>query len=59
MIAVGPGAPNRDGKLIPVSFAVGDKVVLPGFGGIGLKVGEEVSCLGSFRALSLVLHLSL
>lgn len=43
VIAVGPGAPNRDGVLVPVALKAGDRVVLPGFGGVGVKVGEEVS----------------
>lgn len=34
---------HRDGVLVPVSVKAGDRVVLPGFGGVGVKVGEEVS----------------
>ncbi|GAA5858063.1 hypothetical protein JCM1840_001025 [Sporobolomyces johnsonii] len=41
VIAVGPGAPGRDGKILPLSVKEGDRVVLPGFGGLPLKVGEE------------------
>lgn len=48
MIAVGPGAPGRDGKIVPVSVKEGDRVMLPGFGGAAVKVGEEVRC---FRGL--------
>lgn len=33
---------DRNGKLIVPSVAVGDKVMLPSFGGIPLKVGDEV-----------------
>ena len=43
IIAVGPGAPNREGVVVPVSVKAGDRVVLPGFGGVPVKVGEEVS----------------
>ncbi|GAA5887057.1 hypothetical protein JCM16303_007119 [Sporobolomyces ruberrimus] len=41
VLAVGPGAPGRDGKLIPTSVKEGDRVVLPGFGGLPIKVGED------------------
>ncbi|ORY81792.1 chaperonin 10-like protein [Leucosporidium creatinivorum] len=41
VIAVGPGAPGRDGKIVPVSVKEGDRVMLPGFGGAQVKVGEE------------------
>lgn len=43
MLAVGPGFRTRDGETIAVSVAVGDKVLLPEYGGLPLKVeGEEV-----------------
>ncbi|GAA5972919.1 hypothetical protein JCM21900_002868 [Sporobolomyces salmonicolor] len=41
VLAVGPGAPGRDGKILPLSVKEGDRVVLPGFGGLPVKVGEE------------------
>ncbi|ODN83250.1 hypothetical protein L202_01425 [Cryptococcus amylolentus CBS 6039] len=41
VIAVGPGAVNKDGQLTPTSVKVGDKVLLPGWGGSPIKVGEE------------------
>ena len=43
MIAVGPGAPDKDGKLVPTSVQAGDRVLLPGWGGNQIKVGEDVS----------------
>jgi co-chaperonin GroES (HSP10) len=43
VIAVGPGAPNKDGAVQPVSVQPGDRVLLPGWGGSPIKVGEEVS----------------
>lgn len=43
MIAVGPGAPDKDGKVVPTAVQAGDKVLLPGWGGNSIKVGEEVS----------------
>lgn len=42
VIAVGPGATNKDGKLIPPSVHPGDRVLLPNWGGNSIKVGEEV-----------------
>lgn len=43
VIAAGPGAPGKDGKIQPLSVKAGDKVLLPGWGGNSIKVGEEVS----------------
>ena len=43
VIAVGPGAQGKDGKVVPVSVSIGDRVLLPGWGGSPIKVGEEVS----------------
>ena len=40
MIAVGPGALNRDGKLIAMNVKVGDKVMLPEYGGHNVKLTE-------------------
>jgi chaperonin GroES len=45
VIAAGPGARGDDGKLIPTSVKVGDKVLMPGFGGQKIVIGEEVSVL--------------
>ena len=42
VLAVGPGAPRKDGSLHPVSLKEGDRVVLPAFGGVPVKVGDEV-----------------
>ena len=42
MIAVGPGAPDKKGNLIPTQVKAGDRVLLPGWGGNSIKVGEEV-----------------
>jgi len=54
VIAVGPGSPNKDGKVVPTTVQAGDRVLLPGWGGNSIKVGEEVS----IRALSLLLLLA-
>ncbi|KAF9526398.1 hsp10-like protein [Crepidotus variabilis] len=41
VIAVGPGTPNKKGDLIPTTVKAGDRVLLPGWGGSSIKVGEE------------------
>jgi len=41
VIAVGPGAPNKQGHVVPTSVKAGDRVLLPGWGGNSIKVGEE------------------
>lgn len=43
VLAVGPGLTTREGTKIPVSVNVGDKVLLPEYGGLQLKLdGEEL-----------------
>jgi chaperonin GroES len=43
VMAVGPGIKSRDGETIPVSVTIGDKVLLPEYGGLPVNVnGEEV-----------------
>lgn len=51
VIAVGPGAANKDGKLIPPSVQPGDRVLLPSWGGNSIKVGEEVCSCHPYLAL--------
>ncbi|KAJ3121400.1 10 kDa heat shock protein [Nowakowskiella sp. JEL0407] len=41
VLAVGPGIPNKDGKPQPLSLKVGDRVLLPPFGGNTVKLGQE------------------
>ncbi|KAH9926525.1 chaperonin 10 kd subunit-domain-containing protein [Amylocystis lapponica] len=43
VIAVGPGAPNKDGAIVPTAVKAGDRVLLPGWGGNPIKLGEEVN----------------
>ena len=45
MIAVGPGAPNKEGRVVPTAVKAGDRVLLPGWGGNAIKVGEDVRLL--------------
>ena len=42
MIAVGPGAADKAGRVVPMSVKAGDRVLLPGWGGSSIKLGEEV-----------------
>ena len=42
-MAIGAGIKTRDGELIPISVSVGDKVLLPEYGGMQIKLdGEEL-----------------
>ncbi|GAB1214726.1 hypothetical protein ATERTT37_003895 [Aspergillus terreus] len=41
VLAVGPGAVDRNGSRLPMSVAPGDRVLIPQFGGSAVKVGEE------------------
>ncbi|KAH9964679.1 chaperonin 10-like protein, partial [Lactifluus volemus] len=41
VIAVGPGAPDKEGRIMPTSVKAGDRVLLSGWGGNAIKVGED------------------
>ncbi|KAH9964686.1 hypothetical protein BGW80DRAFT_1447978 [Lactifluus volemus] len=41
VIAVGPGAPDKEGRIVPTSVKAGDMLLLPGWGGSAIKVGED------------------
>lgn len=41
VVAVGPGARDRDGKHIPVCVKEGDTVLLPEYGGSEVKLGDK------------------
>lgn len=41
VVSVGPGARDREGKIVPLSIKSGDKVLLPEYGGHSVKLGEE------------------
>ncbi|KAE8022859.1 hypothetical protein FH972_008622 [Carpinus fangiana] len=41
VVAVGPGARDKAGNLIPVSVKEGETVLLPEFGGTQVKLGEK------------------
>ncbi len=40
VVAVGPGRRSLTGELIPVGVKAGDKVLLPEFGGVPVKLGS-------------------
>ncbi|KTW28183.1 hypothetical protein T552_02042 [Pneumocystis carinii B80] len=41
VIAVGPGGLDKDGKTVKTSVKVGDKVIIPAYGGSNIKVGDQ------------------
>mmetsp|Transcript_32396 Transcript_32396/g.92272 ORF Transcript_32396/g.92272 Transcript_32396/m.92272 type:complete len:102 (-) Transcript_32396:168-473(-) len=41
VLAVGPGRRTKEGELLPMSVKVGDKVVIPEYGGMTLKFDNE------------------
>lgn len=45
VLAVGPGYKTKNGDFVSVSVAVGDKVLLPEYGGLPVKAGDEEAFL--------------
>jgi len=41
VLAVGPGAIDKDGKRVAMGVQAGDRVLIPQFGGTKVTVGEE------------------
>ncbi|KAI9039562.1 GroES family chaperonin [Aspergillus affinis] len=41
VLAVGPGALDRNGQRLPMGVTTGDRVLIPQFGGSPIKVGED------------------
>ncbi|KAK4223765.1 10 kDa subunit chaperonin [Podospora fimiseda] len=41
VLAVGPGALDKEGKRVPMGVSAGDRVLIPQYGGSPVKVGEE------------------
>lgn len=41
VVAAGPGARNEKGDTVPLSIAVGDKVLLPEFGGSKIEIDAK------------------
>ncbi|KAI1377643.1 chaperonin Cpn10 [Hypoxylon crocopeplum] len=41
VLAVGPGALNREGQRVAMGVQTGDRVLIPQYGGSPVKVGED------------------
>lgn len=41
VLAVGPGALDKKGNRMPMGVAIGDRVLIPSYGGSPVKAGEE------------------
>jgi chaperonin GroES len=41
VVAVGPGAKTKEGNTLPMSVVVGDRVLLPEYGGHTVKLGDD------------------
>nr|BAN20787.1 heat shock protein, putative [Riptortus pedestris] len=41
VVAVGPGARNQNGEIVPPQVAVGDNVLLPEYGGTKVEIEEN------------------
>ena len=56
VLAVGPGARNETGEIIPMEVAVGDEVIYSKYGGTEIKVGvDEVLVLRESDVLAKVI----
>ena len=52
VVAVGPGKVGKDNERIPVSVNVGDRVLMPKFGGIPVEhEGEKCQLFGEIEVL--------
>lgn len=60
VIAVGPGARDKAGNMIPVSLKEGDRVLLPEYGGTQIKLDDKeydyIHYLKSFVTLIFTSH---
>ena len=55
VVAVGPGAYDKDGKLIPMTVKVGDKVLTNKYAGTEVKLdGEEYTIVRQNEILAIV-----
>ncbi|GBG31382.1 10 kDa chaperonin [Hondaea fermentalgiana] len=41
VVAVGPGRRDQNGNIVPMTVEVGDKVLLPEYGGQAVQFGDE------------------
>ena len=49
VVAVGPGARMENGTIVPTTVSVGDKVLLPEYGGTKVTLDDEVSRSGTLN----------
>lgn len=55
IVDIGPGRTNDEGKLIPTTFKVGQKVILPKIGPVRVEYdGEEYLVTGERNVLALI-----
>jgi chaperonin GroES len=56
VLAIGPGYRAQNGDIVPVSVAIGDRVLLPEYGGVQLKSeGDEVYLFRNDEILAKIL----
>ena len=56
VLAIGPGYRAQNGDMVPVSVAVGDRVLLPEYGGVQLKSeGDEIYLFRNDEILAKIL----
>jgi chaperonin GroES len=41
VVSVGPGLRTKEGAVLPITVKIGDKVLLPEYGGVPLKLDTE------------------
>jgi chaperonin GroES len=41
VLETGPGSYDVNGKIVPLTVKIGDRVLLPEYGGTKIKLGEE------------------
>ena len=49
VVSVGPGARMENGTIVPTTVSVGDKVLLPEYGGTKVTLDDEVSRSGTLN----------
>jgi chaperonin GroES len=54
VLAVGPGARNDSGEIVPMEVAVGDEIIYSKYGGTDIKVADEVLILRESDVLAKV-----
>ncbi|KAG4304415.1 hypothetical protein PORY_002125 [Pneumocystis oryctolagi] len=55
VVAVGSGGVDKNGEHVKPNVSVGDRVILPAYGGSSIKVGDEEYCFFSTQELLAVI----